>query len=90
MTRAHWLQLVLRKLRSGNPLEIEDAERMLIRESGIGSPATCRCPDFPQQRSAQCWAHGYIIRSCLKAADPKTTLFMDLLSPHVGRDPGAP
>lgn len=63
MTRKQTMELILRKLRSGNFWEIQDGEMMLMREAGVGPSGSCCCPNFPGERSRECFAHTFITHS---------------------------
>ena len=56
----------LRRLRSGNAIDIGEGEMILIRMCGY-STAGCACPEFPAVRSATCYAHPYITESVILA-----------------------
>lgn len=58
-------------LRSGDPVRMDVGELALLRLARH-SPTACACPHYPSERSRDCFAHPYILRSALEASTAGT------------------
>lgn len=68
MTRVEQATILhcVRKLRSGARFDIHQGERALLQIAGASS-SSCSCPNYPSEKSKDCFAHTYITESVVQS-----------------------